>query len=67
MKSESQNDTKPFEVLQSRQSKTGTFGDHVDEIAPWPNIPRSLPSNHDTDENTKHHASGKIISHSIYQ
>ena len=60
VKSETQSDAKPFEVLQSRHSKPDTFGDHVDEIAPWPNVPRSL---HETEDNAKHHTSGKINNH----
>lgn len=59
LKSEPQNDTKPFEAFQCGNSKTGIFRDHVDEVAPWHNFTRQPPLKSENNENVHNHSSGK--------
>ena len=59
LKSEPQNDTKPFEAFQCGNPKTGIFRDHVDEVAPWHNFTRQPPLKSENNENVHNHSSGK--------
>ena len=59
LKSEPQNDAKPFEFFRPANTRTCIFGDNVDEVAPWQNMSKSVPLKNEIEENSQQFSSGK--------
>ena len=59
LKSEPQNDAKPFEFFRPANTRTCIFGDNVDEVAPWQNMSKSVPLKNEIEENSPQFSNGK--------